>query len=126
TIEVSNAATGQLFKTVSTNTGNYTVAGLPVGAYELTVTVSGFKNYKRQGLDLAAAQIMRIDIQLEVGSSAESVTVTAEASLLKTESGDLTHNVTVSQMDNLPILNVGGTFSNNTSGYRDPLALAQL
>jgi hypothetical protein len=88
--------------------------------------VTGFKTYKRSGLDLGAAQIMRIDIPLEVGSQAESVTVTAEASLLKTESGDLTHNVTVVQMDQLPILTVGGTFSNNTSGYRDPLALARL
>ena len=69
---------------------------------------------------------MRIDVPLEVGSQTESVTVTAEASLLKTESGDLTHNVTVSQMDTLPIMTTGRTFSNNTSGYRDPLALSRL
>jgi hypothetical protein len=125
-IEVHNTSNGQIFRTVSTATGNYNIAELPVGTYDLTATVSGFKSYKRTGLDLAAAQIMRIDIPLEVGAQTESVTVTAEASLLKTESGDLTHNVTVSQMDQLPVLSVGGTFSNNTSGYRDPLALAKL
>ena len=125
-IEAKNTANGQVFKTVSTATGNYSVTQLPVGAYDLTATVTGFKTYKRSGLNLAAAQVMRIDIPLEVGAQTESVTVTAEASLLKTESGDLTHNVTVSQMDQLPIMATGGTFSNNTSGYRDPLALASL
>jgi hypothetical protein len=125
-IEIKNTATGQVSKTVATATGNYTVSQLPVGSYELTVTVTGFKTYKRSGLDLAAAQIMRIDIPLEVGSQTESVTVTAEASLLKTESGDLTHNVTATQLAELPILATGGTFSANTFGARDPLALARL
>ncbi len=94
-IEIRNTATGAVFKTVSTATGNYTITQLPVGTYELTATVTGFKTYKRSGLDLAAAQIMRIDVPLEVGSQAESVTVTADASLLKTETGDMTHNVTM-------------------------------
>jgi hypothetical protein len=94
-IEVKNTANGQVYDTVSTATGNYTVTQLPVGAYDLTATITGFKTYKRSGLDLAAAQIMRIDIPLQVGSQTESVTVTAEASLLKTEAGDMTHNVTM-------------------------------
>ena len=125
-VEVRNTATGQVVKSVSTATGNYTLPQLPVGSYDLTVTVTGFKTYKRSGLDLAATQIMRIDVPLEVGSQTESVTVTAEASLLKTESGDLTHNVTNTEMNDLPIMSVGGTFQANTSGYRDPLALAKL
>ena len=125
-VEVHNTANGQIVKTISTATGNYTAAQLPVGIYDLTATVAGFKTYKRSGLALAAAQIMRIDVPLEVGSQAESVTVTSEASLLKTESGDLAHNVTNQEMNDLPIMSVGGTFQANTSGYRDPLALAKL
>ncbi len=118
-VEVKNAATGAVSKTVTTSTGNYTVSQLPVGAYDLTVTVTGFKTYKRSGLDLAAAQIMRIDIPLEVGSQTESVTVTAEASLLKTESGDLTHNVAVSTLTDLPLLGIG-TANSGTTGVRNP------
>jgi len=125
-VEVKNQANGQVLKTVTTATGNYTAAQLQVGAYDLTITATGFKTYRRSGLDLAATQIMRIDVSLEVGSQTESVTVTAEASLLKTESGDLAHNVTSQEMNDLPIMSVGGTFQANTSGYRDPLALAKL
>jgi hypothetical protein len=118
-IEIRNTATGAVFKTVSTATGNYTITQLPVGTYELTATVTGFKTYKRSGLDLAAAQIMRIDVPLEVGSQAESVTVTADASLLKTETGDMTHNVTMDTLTNLPLLGIG-TANSGTSGVRNP------
>jgi hypothetical protein len=96
-----------------------------VGAYDLTATVTGFKTYKRSGLDLAAAQIMRIDVPLEVGSQTESVTVTAEASLLKTETGDLTHNVTMSTLTDLPLLGIG-TANSGTSGVRNPYNSLQM
>lgn len=125
-IEIKNNANGQLYTGVSTATGNYSVVQLPVGTYDLTVAVTGFKTYNRVGLDLAAAQVMRIDVPLEVGTVGDSVTVTAEASLLKTESGELVHNVTVSQMTNLPILSVGGSGNSASSGFRDPFALAAM
>jgi hypothetical protein len=64
---------------------------------------------------------MRIDVSLEVGSASESVTVSAEASLLKTESGELSHNVNVRQLDELPILGTGA--SAGTSGIRNPNAV---
>jgi hypothetical protein len=124
-ISVKNNANGQNYTAVSTETGNYSVLQLPVGTYDLTATVPGFKTYNRVGLDLAAAQIMRIDVALEVGAVGDTVTVTAEASLLKTETGELVHNVTVGQLTNLPILSVGGTGTPASSGFRDPFALAQ-
>ncbi|MEO8100323.1 MAG: TonB-dependent receptor [Acidobacteriota bacterium] len=126
TVMVKNNANGAVFTGVSTATGNYSVQQLPVGTYDISVTVAGFKTYNRVGLDLAAAQVMRIDIPLEIGAVGDSVTITAEASLLKTESSALATNVTVSQMNNLPILSVGGAGSNASSGFRDPFALAQM
>ena len=125
-IQAKNNANGSVFTAASTDTGNYTLPQVPAGTYDLTATVAGFKTYNRVGLDLAAAQTMRIDISMEVGSVGDSVTITAEASLLKTESSALAQNVTVSQMNNLPILSVGGAGSNASSGFRDPFALAQM
>src|ERR1700678_2776855 len=100
-IEVRNLETGAMYTAGSTTTGNYTVAQLPVGTYELGVNVPGFKRYLRQGLTVLATQTLRIDVALEVGSNTESVTVTAEASLLKTESGEMSHNVSINALDNL-------------------------
>ncbi|MFM2125804.1 MAG: hypothetical protein RL328_2255, partial [Acidobacteriota bacterium] len=78
--------------------------------------------YNRTGFRLASGQTLREDIQLEVGNTTESVTVTAEASLLKTESTEVSQNVTLSQLNNLPILVVGAT----NSGFRDPFASTRL
>ena len=64
---------------------------------------------------------------LEVGSSTEAVTVSAESSLLKTETSELSHNVTIRQLDNLPILPVnGGGLNSSSSGFRDPYSMLQL
>jgi len=118
-IEVKNTETGTVYPTVSTATGAYTVPSLPVGAYQVSVTVQGFKKYNRTGLTLSAAQTLGIDVTLEVGSATESVSVNAEASLLKTETGDIAHNITLQQLDNLPILGIGGANA-GSSGVRNP------
>ena len=114
-VEATNVDTGALYTGASTNTGNYAIPNVPVGSYTVTAKVSGFKTYTHTNLAIIAGQILREDITLQVGTSAESVTVSAEASLLKTESGETAHNVTVKEMDELPLLVI-------TAGYRNPLA----
>ena len=58
------------------------------------MNVPGFKTHVRQNLGVQAAQTIRIDVVLEVGTSAESVTVSAQASMLSTESAAVNSNVT--------------------------------
>lgn len=103
-VTLRHLESGQVYSGATSNTGNYTVTQLPIGEYEMSVAVAGFKTYNRTGFRLVAGQTMREDIALEVGQTTESVTVTAESSMLKTESSELVHNVTLSQLNNLPIL----------------------
>jgi hypothetical protein len=117
-VEAKNTATGVVFPAVTTTTGNYTIPELPVGVYSITVTVKGFKSYTHTNLALGGAQTLREDVPLAVGNTAEQVTVTAEATLLKTETGDLAHNITLNQIDELPLMGIGGANS-GTSGYRN-------
>jgi hypothetical protein len=124
-VQAKNVNTGLEYQTVSTTTGNYTLNELPVGRYEMTVTVPGFKKYVRQGLDVLAAQTYRIDISLEVGATSDSVTVTENTPLLKTESGELGHSVTGQALNSLPVLGIGSGFAGN-SGIRSALAVTQL
>src|SRR5258708_6132357 len=77
-IEVRNVETGAVYQVGSSATGNYVVQ-VPAGTYEVTVNVAGFKKYVRQGIAVPVAQTLRIDVNLEVGSNAESVTVTEAA-----------------------------------------------
>src|SRR5579883_1125592 len=121
-VTLKNVENGQVYAGASSDTGNYTVAQLPVGDYDLTVQVSGFKTYTHTKFHLAAGQTLREDVALEVGQTNEAVTVTAESSLLQTESSELVHNVTLSQLDNLPLLQVGAT----NDGVRDLFAASRL
>lgn len=118
-VQATNAETGVVYSGVTTNTGNFTITDLPVGTYSISAKVSGFKTYSHPNLALAATQTLREDITLEVGQAAESVTVTAEASMLKTESGELSHNITIQQLDDLPLLGIG-TANSGTTGVRNP------
>ena len=124
-IEAKNLSTGLTYQSASTGTGNYTVTELPVGQYEIDVTVPGFKKYIRQGLVVQAAQTYRVDIALEIGAQTEIFTVTEEAPLLRTESGELSHNLSGETLDSLPILGIGSSFASN-SGVRNPYAATNL
>jgi hypothetical protein len=88
-LQVRNIETGAIYQAGASATGNYTLAQLPAGQYEMSVTVPGFKTFVRQGLTVDVAQTYRVDVTLEVGTQSETVTVTEAAPLLKTDSGEL-------------------------------------
>lgn len=124
-INATNVETRAVYPTLSTATGNYTIPQIPPGSYEISVGVPGFKSFVRSGVTVAVAQTLRIDVTLEVGASSESVTVRADAALLKTDSGDLSHNVTVQTLNDLPILGTGAAQA-GSSGIRNPTNVAEL
>src|SRR5262249_8431025 len=123
-VTATNTQTTAKYETVSTETGNYTLTQLPAGTYELTVELPGFKKYVRQGVTVLAATVVRIDVGLEAGTASEEVAVTADATLLRTESGDLSHNIRTDAVDALPVLSIGAAAG--SSGIRNPTAVAAL
>jgi hypothetical protein len=122
TIEIKNTETSAVFSGASTNTGNYTISSIPAGTYELSVSANGFKKFVRPGLIVQVAQTIRADAALAIGSSTDTVTVNEEAPLLKTESGELSHQVSYTDATALPLFNLnggGGALGN----IRDPLSV---
>lgn len=112
-IEVLNVQTSALYQVASSGTGNYTVQ-VPTGTYQVSATASGFKKYVRDGILVPVEQTLRIDVGLEIGSATEAVTVTEAAPLLKTESGELSHNVASDTLNKLPILGIGNASVGST------------
>ena len=112
-IEVRNVETGAVYQVATSATGNYVVQ-VPTGTYQVSVTASGFKKYVRDGILVPVEQTLRIDVGLEIGSNTEAVTVTEAAPLLKTESGELSHNVTSEALNNLPVLGIGNASVGST------------
>jgi len=120
-VTATNSETGVQSRTVTTETGNYTISSMPVGLYDLSVEVAGFKKYTRQGIRVSVAETARIDVTLEVGLATESVTVTADAPLLKTESAEQSTNITGDRINALPINSALGA-----GAIRNPLGFVAL
>ena len=120
-VVAANAETGVLSKTVTTSTGNYTIPSLPAGRYDLTVEVTGFKKYIQRGINVQVAETVRVDVGLEVGTASESVTVSADAAILKTEDAEQSETYTGDHLNSLPInFGIGG------GAIRNPLSFVEL
>src|SRR2546423_165082 len=78
--------TNTKFPTVAGPEGFYTIPQLPPGTYELTAEASGFKKYVQSGIALASDIRVGMDVQLQIGNSTESITVTEDAPALTTVS----------------------------------------
>src|SRR5213083_171992 len=126
-ITVKHTESGLTRTVVSSEQGAYTVPLLPVGAYEVTTMIPGFKQVVRSGINLAIGQQAVVDLTLEVGAPAEQVTVSEEAPLVNTTTASTSGLITEQQVKELPLngrsfdnlitLNVG--ISNATSNTLD-------
>jgi hypothetical protein len=121
-ISVTDTDTSATYQVGTSSTGNYTLANLPVGPYVLTVQAAGFKKFERPNLVVQVAETIRVDAILEVGAATDTVTVSTEAPLLKTESGEISHQVDYTDADLLPLFTTNGTGGSTGLGnIRDPL-----
>ena len=93
-VEATNVDTGTTFQGASNEAGNYQVPFLLPGDYRLAVALTGFKKVDRAGIRVSTGAAVTVDFALEVGAASDSVTVTAEAPLLDTATGDLGQVVT--------------------------------
>ena len=75
--------------TTTDSVGRYVLTNLPPGKYTLTVEARGFKKYARENFELQVNQDASIDVALQVGDMAESVTVTGEAALLESTTSSI-------------------------------------
>ncbi|MEZ5398445.1 MAG: carboxypeptidase regulatory-like domain-containing protein [Bryobacteraceae bacterium] len=114
TIEAVQVETNFRAETVSTNTGAYRLAGLPIGRYNLTAKAMGFQGYNQTGIQIQVNQTATIDISLKVGEVTETVTVEGGVPLIQTESSDVGMVVESKQFLDLP-LTLGGGIRNPSS-----------
>jgi hypothetical protein len=106
-LSLRNTETGAQAETQTTPTGNFTFSSLPVGTYDLTAQAPGFKKQVESKVVVQLDQTLRMDIRLQIGAATESVTVSAEADMLKTENAEQSMNVSGQKVNDLPI-NFGG------------------
>lgn len=123
-ITATNKGTGAESRTTSTGTGNFTIPSLTVGDYSLTVEVKGFKKFVQENIVINVSITNRIDVTLQVGAATDTITVTAEAAQLKTESAEQSTIIETDRINALP-LNFGGG-GGSSGNIRSPFAFNML
>jgi hypothetical protein len=86
----------------SSGAGEYTFTLVPVGHYTVTVEAEGFKT-TTETVAVEAGDRARVDVQLQVGGGAETVTVEAQTPLLQADNATVSSTVTARAVQDLPL-----------------------
>jgi hypothetical protein len=102
-VTVTNRETNEVRSVDTSDSGAYTVGPLRIGRYDVAVEKQGFKKAVWQDIELHAQDRVRADLKLDIGQIAESVSVTAEAPLLQSETSTLAKVVEQNEIRGLPL-----------------------
>jgi carboxypeptidase family protein len=117
-VTITNMATNVAVHVTSNDSGEFTVPNLAPGSYLVRVEKQGFRPSEERGLSLDAAQSVRADATLQLGSSTQAIEVQAAAISLQTEDAKSSVTLENKLVNDLPLV-VSGT-------VRTPFDLAAL
>jgi hypothetical protein len=102
-VQAKNEKTGDVSTVVSTSAGTYRFPELPLGTYDVSVSAPGFKSSVSTGILVQIQQITTLNVTLQPGAEAQTITVNANAPTLQTESSDIGGIVAARQIVELPL-----------------------
>ncbi len=103
-VTVKNQDTGETRKAVTNGTGYYSFASLPPGTYTITVSMAGFKTVVVTDRVIQVAQPASVDVTLAVGTSAQTVNVSAAgAELISTTTSEISGTISPTLVESLPL-----------------------
>ncbi len=106
-----NVDTNVVSSATTNDEGLYLIPNLPPGTYALTFRKTGFKEITQPSVTLISTQVAGIDVTMQLGSASESITVSAQAPMLDTESTTIGTNMSGKVVTDLPLsIYNGGRF----------------
>jgi hypothetical protein len=103
-VTVTNVATNAVTRVTSSSDGRYVALQLPPGTYQIGVDAAGFKKYVASGIVVQVDDKLTVNVSVSLGASSETVTVTEEAPMLRTEDAQTGEIVNNSFIQNLPLI----------------------
>jgi hypothetical protein len=100
-IALTDTATGAVKVTTSGDTGLYSVAALNAGIYNLSVTAKGFQTFEQRGIVVNISATFRVDPKLTIGAETTTVTVTADALTVQSDSNVVSTLISEQQITEL-------------------------
>lgn len=102
-VAIKNEATGAERRTVTNETGYYTVSSLQPGFYTVSAEAAGFKRFEKSHNKLDPSITTTVDADLQVGAASESVSVVAEAPAVQSESATVGRIITTKEVQDTPL-----------------------
>jgi hypothetical protein len=102
TVAVLQTETKDTRTATSNSEGVYTLSTVPTGTYLIKITKDGFKGFVATNVVVTLNTEVRVDAQLEVGQTSQTISVTADEALLQTDRADVHAELSSQSLESLP------------------------
>ena len=100
-VSLTQTATNRTYATTTSDKGEFGVTALPAGPYKVSVTKEGFKS-ESVSVTLIVGVPGSVTVDLQVGATTETISVTAGATIIQAETADVSTNISGRQLTDLP------------------------
>ena len=105
TVTITDQQKSIIYTTTTNESGNYNQSHLIIGRYRVRVEFAGFKTAVQENVDVAVDTVTTVDITLQPGDVNQTIDVTAEVPVLKTERTDVATTLSEKAVMDLPTMN---------------------
>jgi hypothetical protein len=102
-LKMTAVATAQVHNVLSNAEGIYTLPSLPIGAYTLEVTATGFQTYVQNGITLQVNDAVQVNVTLTVGQVTQRVEVQSNISQVQTQQNTISQVMDQRRIVDLPL-----------------------
>jgi hypothetical protein len=105
-VTATHTGTGLVRETTTNDRGAFRFADLQPGPYDLTIVAGSFASFTKTGVPISTNAVTRMDAQLQLASTVETVRVAASAVTLQTDRAEVRSEVDRRQVTDLPVSGV--------------------
>jgi len=103
TVTVRDVLRNTTWVSTTTDAGLYDFPSIPVGTIQVKAEAPGFEASVRSAFTLTLNQVARVDFQLKVGATSETIEVTGAPPLLQSSSSEMSTLIDANAASNLPL-----------------------
>jgi hypothetical protein len=96
-------ATAVAYNSTTTNDGEFSFQDLPVGAYTVTVTASGFEKVTVSNVNVTAGNVYTLPVKMTMGQTSTTVEVSAAAIQVDTTTATQSDTIPTTALQNIPL-----------------------
>ncbi len=102
-VQAVSPSTGFERHTETGDGGVYSIADLPIGTYDVTISHEGFRTFEVRGIQLSVRQTRTVDAQLQVGTAVARVEVQSATAALDNTNAEIGDVLQSRQVNDIPI-----------------------